>query len=194
MGLKAFQNLTSDFPASWLDDNFTYLEDLINNFSIPAAADTSVTFTDITTNNASVSKHGFMPKLDGSALKMLLGDGSWGTRAFKLGTANITANGTKAITGVGFQPSAVIILAQGQYCFSVGIDDGTNAYCIYGSNVGAADRGLNISSSASKSVYCLDPTVQTVTAYISALGSDGFTLTVAGYVSVTTTIYYLALP
>lgn len=52
-------------------------------------ADVDVTFTDNTTGNASVSAHGFMPKLDGNQYNSMRGDGSWG-HEFPRGT--ITAS------------------------------------------------------------------------------------------------------
>jgi len=48
-------------------------------------ADVDVTFTDNTTGNASVSAHGFMPKLDGNQYNSMRGDGSWG-HSFPRGT------------------------------------------------------------------------------------------------------------
>jgi hypothetical protein len=43
--------------------------------------DSMIQFTDITTNNASASKHGFLPKLENSGTKFLRDDGSWQTPA-----------------------------------------------------------------------------------------------------------------
>lgn len=42
-------------------------------------SDATLTFTDITTNNASASKHGFLPKLDNTGTKYLRDDGTWKT-------------------------------------------------------------------------------------------------------------------
>lgn len=44
-------------------------------------AESDITLTDITTNNATVNNHGFCPKLSGSADDALKGDGSWGAVA-----------------------------------------------------------------------------------------------------------------
>ena len=41
--------------------------------------DATLTFTDITTNNASATKHGFLPKLENSGTKFLKDDGTWDT-------------------------------------------------------------------------------------------------------------------
>ncbi len=41
--------------------------------------DSLIQFTDITTNNASSSKHGFLPKLDNTGTKYLRDDGTWAT-------------------------------------------------------------------------------------------------------------------
>lgn len=42
-------------------------------------AESSITFTDVTTNNASTTKHGYLPKLDGATTKYLNGNGGWTT-------------------------------------------------------------------------------------------------------------------
>ena len=44
-------------------------------------SDVTTTFTDVTTNNASTTKHGYCPKLSGSSSQCLAGDGSWATPA-----------------------------------------------------------------------------------------------------------------
>lgn len=44
-------------------------------------SDATLSTSDITTNNASVSKHGLLPKLSGVATQFLAGDGSWSTPA-----------------------------------------------------------------------------------------------------------------
>lgn len=40
-------------------------------------AETTITFTDVTTGNATTSKHGFLPKLGGGTSNFLRADGSW---------------------------------------------------------------------------------------------------------------------
>jgi hypothetical protein len=42
-------------------------------------AETTLTFTDVATNNASTVNHGFLPKLDNNAANYLNGQGSWAT-------------------------------------------------------------------------------------------------------------------
>lgn len=44
-----------------------------------APAESDVTFTDITTNNASTSKHGYLKKLDNNAAHFMDGTGAWST-------------------------------------------------------------------------------------------------------------------
>jgi hypothetical protein len=46
-----------------------------------AASDATVTFTDITTNNSSTSKHGFLKKLSNSATDYMDGSGAWSVPA-----------------------------------------------------------------------------------------------------------------
>ncbi len=47
----------------------------------PAQAESTVTFTDITTNNSSTSKHGYLKKLSNSATEYMDGSGNWSTPA-----------------------------------------------------------------------------------------------------------------
>lgn len=55
-----------------------------NNYSgiflpiTPLPTDANITLTDVTTNNASTTKHGFMPKLTGQAGDVMRGDGTYG--------------------------------------------------------------------------------------------------------------------
>lgn len=56
-------------------------------------AENVVTFTDITTNNASTTKHGYLPKLDGTSTHYLDGSGAWSTPP-----SGLTV-GTTAISG-----------------------------------------------------------------------------------------------
>lgn len=44
-------------------------------------ADADLAFTDITTNNSTISKHGFLPKLSGTATQFLNGEGNYATPA-----------------------------------------------------------------------------------------------------------------
>jgi hypothetical protein len=62
--------------------------------SIPEGA---LALTDITTNNANASRHGFLPKLSGNSTDVLKGDGTWGAA----GSASQTP-WTQNIDGDGF--------------------------------------------------------------------------------------------
>lgn len=42
-----------------------------------AQAESTITFTDITTGNATTLAHGYLPKLSGSTSNYLRGDGTW---------------------------------------------------------------------------------------------------------------------
>lgn len=52
-----------------------------------SATDATISFSDITTNNASTSKHGFLPKLDNNAAHFLDGTGAWSTPSGSSGAA-----------------------------------------------------------------------------------------------------------
>lgn len=60
-----------------------YLKQASSGASITVAypAESEVTFTDITTGNASTTKHGYLPKLPNDATKFLDGTGAWDTIA-----------------------------------------------------------------------------------------------------------------
>lgn len=115
----------------------------------------------------------------------------------KIGTFTIdtaTASGDQAITGVGFKPSHIILLAgiSGTPEVSIGFDDGTSHYNLDNIHNVTADA-WGVDSSLSILLY------QTGAIYysgiVSALGADGFTITwiKAGAKTGTATIYYLAL-
>lgn len=113
---------------------------------------------------------------------------------FKMGTTTYdlsTASGTQAITGVGFTPRLVIILANqtGNARTSIGIDDGTNHYSVYMADAGNAFRTATATS------INADSTTTGQSGYISALGADGFTITwtKTGSPTGTFTLMYLCI-
>lgn len=48
-------------------------------------AESTLTFTDITTNDVSTTLHGFVPKAPNDLSKFLRGDGTWATELFEVG-------------------------------------------------------------------------------------------------------------
>lgn len=107
----------------------------------------------------------------------------------KIGTTSIVADTTGAtvITGVGFSPSAVIILAISGTGCSVGVDDGTTH--------GSISFGETAYTSGTTYSYLATSTTGYCRGTISAKGADGFTLTTSANTSDSaTTIIYLALP
>ncbi len=91
--------------------------------SLPGA---SLSLTDVTTNNASVSNHGFLPKLDSSATKSLLGDGTWGlaplyaTLTKTTGYTVTTADHGKLIEVSNAQGATITIPTNASQAFPVG--------------------------------------------------------------------------
>lgn len=85
----------------------------INNATISSGAsvsgsntgdqvDSTLPFTDITTGNSSTSKHGFLPKLNGSATSYMDGTGAFSTPA---GTNTGTVTSVSVVTGNGLSGS-----------------------------------------------------------------------------------------
>jgi hypothetical protein len=63
--------------------NFQMLLDnmssILNGVGITGIAEGALSLHDVNTLNSSTSKHGFLPKLSGSAMDVLFGNGAWGT-------------------------------------------------------------------------------------------------------------------
>jgi len=124
------------------------------------------------------------------------GDGAEWANGIKVGTISYdtaTATGTVAETGVGFKPSNVLFLAviANTSQVSFGLDNGSVHYCVMNTYITGAGRWAPIGT---KSIYFNQASGVTAHAYISALGSDGFTLswTKNGAKVGTATIYYIA--
>lgn len=63
--------LKNNGSGTWSWDNSTY------SLSSHAHAESTITFTDITTGNATTSLHGYLPKLGGGTTNYLRADGTW---------------------------------------------------------------------------------------------------------------------
>lgn len=92
-----------------------------------------------------------------------------------IGTTTRNASGVQVITGVGFQSSVVLFLSNENggttIAHSIGVDIRTERDCLYIEH----DSRARYSTSYSISVYFTP--VQSMNAYISALSSDGFSIT-----------------
>lgn len=88
----------------------------------------------------------------------------------------VTASGTQVVSGVGFQPSHVIFIGvvNSTSEFSIGFDDGTIHYTIGDRHGSVANTWSSLSN---KSIYLMQAASVNYTGYISALSSDGFTIT-----------------
>ncbi len=124
-------------------------------------------------------------------------DSSLGT-SFKVGsfTRDLTiASGTQAVTGVGFQPKAVLLFAaiSSSATMSIGFDDATTHTSITDRQIVSADQWEIDAATYAIKVYT--GATDSYTGYVSALGADGFTITWAKVNSPTgtLTINYLAI-
>lgn len=149
-----------------------------------------------TINGASILKlhagMGGMVISDGSNLNFISGKP---TAAHKLVTTtrdNTVANGTQAVTGVGFKPRAVILFSSvsGTSAMSVGMSDGSGSQCMFDNYQNAAN---SYAVDSQYSVTALTGSSVLNQASVSSLDSDGFTLswTKTGSPTGTTTIYAL---
>lgn len=101
-----FTNPAADYRRLFLgEDGLLHLRDsagTITDIAAGAPAESAVTFTDITTNNASTTKHGYLKKLSNVSTEYMSGTGAWstpaggstptfvGARGFNSATQNIT--------------------------------------------------------------------------------------------------------
>lgn len=121
----------------------------------------------------------------GKAVKVNSGEtglefGALGSTQTKISyvTRDMTAaNGTQAVTGVGFQPDVVIFEGvaggyAGKTSHSHGFDDGTNHEC----NLITVQINAG-SHSSGYSIFLLEDGSNYQRAYISSMDADGFTLT-----------------
>ncbi len=102
--------------------------------------DANLTTSDITTNNVSTTKHGFVPKAPNDTTKFLRGDGTWSaalpvelvvaasdeTTALTTGTAKVTFRMPHAMTLTGVRASLSTAQASGSI-FTVDINEGGNS-------------------------------------------------------------------
>jgi len=84
---------------SLIRDNETYS----NPSWVASLSENKISFTDITTGNASTTKHGYLPKLNNSATQFLNGQGSWATP-----TATIDQTAAYSWTGLHKWTSALL--------------------------------------------------------------------------------------
>jgi len=121
----------------------------------------------------------------------------WG-EGFKVGSFTrdtSLASGTQSITGVGFQPSAIILLAEidAKAEMSVGFSDGSSHVCIYDYyNILASDSWAGNTGAV---IYLIQTPSIISSAYIQSFDVDGFTLywTTTGAKTGTAGVHYLAL-
>lgn len=121
---------------------------------------------------------------------------AWGATV-KIGTFTYdltTASGTQAITGVGFQPTAVFFVGgkNGSSGVGFGLDDGTNRIGVFDDNVDSAGTYVVTTSNSLAIATAAGANQQ---ANITSFGADGFTLAwvKTGSPTGTATIGYLAL-
>ena len=176
-----------------------------DTITIPSGA----TFTQSGTMNASAITAGTVATArlgsgTADATTFLRGDQTYAAAgsSFKLGTFTrdiSTADGTQAVTGVGFQPTHLIFHANINNIaggFSVGFDDGTTRR---GSGIdgNTAYTFSDGSSTTDISILCRDVAGSTGASYegsVTTLGADGFTVTwnKIGSPTGSLVVYYMA--
>ena len=177
-GALAINDDSHSHTSTTLPATVTYLGTAID--------ETEMSLSDITTLNSNTTRHGFLPKLSGTATEFVNGAGSWATPAgsgmqytdtrYKVVTFSrdvSLASGTQAITGVGFQGKAMelFMYKDGGFQASWGKTDGTTTSCgpIYLTAGTFTGGGSDISR-----WYDSGGSMTTV---FTSFDADGFTLT-----------------
>lgn len=107
-----------------------------------------------------------------------------------------TATGTQEVTGIGFRPRAVILLAvvSGTTSASIGADDGTSPLSIHDNNPTSAGTYAVAGGVSIALIFPSNPAI-TYTGAVASFDADGFTIswTRTGAYSGTATIIYFVL-
>jgi len=115
-------------------------------------------------------------KSGGVGADLAWGVPSLGNMNFETGSITRSSSGAEVITGVGFQPSLVIFLFRDNATANVNIGTGfdylTKRICSY-----IGSDGTEVQTGSAFSIMVLRDGSNYITALISALGADGFTVT-----------------
>ena len=130
-------------------------------------AESSVTFTDITTNNATTSLHGFLKKLSGTSTQYMGGDGNWstpvgttytGSGGITLSSRNFTLDYTNegtftnaiwhgtAIANAYLANSTISGISLGSSLYALTATDATLTFSVSYNGSAAATVGLNLAN------------------------------------------------
>ncbi|MBA7541148.1 hypothetical protein ES705_33455 [subsurface metagenome] len=114
-------------------------------------------------------------------------------RAAKIRSGVASETGDVVITGVGFRPSVILFFTQdadtARLNQSFGFDDGTVHHCM-----GQQDAGAQMCNSGTESIYIRRDVDNKIVGYVSALGSDGFTIIFTETGTASCRYFYLCLP
>lgn len=102
--MKGYTGIENAVVPDLTDELQAHIDDLNNPHQ---TTDANIITSDITTNNATTSKHGFLPKLSNVATEFLNGQGGFTTPAstanlWNILIPNITANQTIAVDSISF--------------------------------------------------------------------------------------------
>lgn len=168
-----------------------------------SAAQITAILTAFAGDSGSGSLKGLVPAAaagDAAASKFLKANGVWTALPglqVKVGTLtyNIaTASGNTVVTGVGFQPKAILAMAvvgASSQCSIIGFTDGTSQGCITDSGYAVA----NTEDQNNSLFYIISAVGSYVIGSVTTFGSDGFTInwTKTGTPTGTARIYYLCI-
>ena len=140
--------------------------------------DSTINFTDITTNNASPTKHGFLPKLQNTGSLFLRDDGTWqstggaGSGFNIIGTLNSLTKSTNGASSTG----TTLVMQTA---------DKTNAGLIsVGTQTISGDKTMNLTDSTVSSSTLFGNTISGTTTFGGVLNNNG--VISSGIVSATT--------
>lgn len=125
--------------------------------------DANLTTTDVTTNNVSTSKHGFVPKAPNDTSKILIGDGTFAKPTAEVqsitSSATVTATSTNDLVKITAQAEALTLanptgtFTEGQALLFRIKDNGTARAITYGAKFRALGVTLPTTTTLSKTTY-----------------------------------------
>jgi hypothetical protein len=111
--------------------------------AVSGVTDATLPFTDIITNNVSITAHGFTPKLSGTATQYLAGDGTWTTPVGVVTTQTTTAVGSTATVNLTGYPFTFLRCNGASALVLLGLTSNGNGHVVFLSNVSGFSITIN---------------------------------------------------
>lgn len=166
------------------------ITDYIRNSILTTQGDMVVRGVGVPERLASVAI-GQVLKSQGAGVQPAWGLPGMGDMQFETGNLARNSSGDEVISGLSFAPKLVFFFSADQAVsdtWSIGVDNGTKHACLQGIN-----DGSDTIPSQSDSIWIGNPAGTYIHGSITALTSDGFTITFVLVNAITASVYWFAI-